>query len=266
MRRVALVVAFLLVCGSRPATTQDVFHSTQSANLPTAEIYPQGSWLFEISHRFGTPISNGAQDLWGLDGPVANRLGLTYSAADRVAIGVQRSNLEDNLELNAKVGLWAGGGDQLPLKVAAMAGVAWNTQVFEVDGAEDNEMQAYAQLILNALLGDRLAVGVVPTYLRNPRLRDFEADDAFALGLHGQLFLTPSISLLVEWLVSEERPQQENDAGLFGIEFETRGHFFKLLVGNQYRLNPTQFLAGSRTRFEPDEWMFGFNIQRLLPF
>ncbi len=265
MRRAASAALALCAWGVLPLSAQDVFHSTQAANLPTAEIYPQGSWLFEISHRFGTPISNGAQDLWGLDGPVGNRLGLTYSPSDRVALTLQRSNLEDNLELAAKVGLWSGGND-LPVKVAAMGGVAWNTQVFEVEGAEDNEAQLYAQLIVNAAVGDRLAVGVVPTYLRNPRLRDFEADNALAVGLHGQLRLNGSISFLVEWLISEGRPEFENDAGLFGFEIETRGHFFKLLVGNQYRLNSTQFLAGTPARFEPDEWMFGFNIQRLLPF
>jgi hypothetical protein len=31
-------------------------------------------------------------------------------------------------------------------------------------------------------------------------------------------------------------------------------------------MNPTQFLGGSNVSFEPDEWRFGFNITRLLPF
>jgi hypothetical protein len=40
-----------------------------------------------------------------------------------------------------------------------MAGVAWNTQLAVVEGSEDNEMQAYGQVILNALVGDRIALG-----------------------------------------------------------------------------------------------------------
>jgi hypothetical protein len=265
MRRIALGLIVVAVWCA-PAHAQDVFHSTQSANLPNAVIMPQGSWLFEISHRFNTPVSNGASALWGLDGPVFNRLGLTYSASDRVAIGVQRTNVQDNLELNAKVGLWSSDEGSLPVEVAVMGGVAWNTQVTVVDGAEDNEVQAYGQLILNALLGDRVAVGLVPTYLYNPRILDFDEDGGVALGLVGQLYATSSMSLFVEWLVSEERVDQENDAATFGVELETRGHFFKLLLTNQVRLNPTQYLGGTPTEFEPDEWRFGFNIQRLLPF
>jgi hypothetical protein len=265
MRRIALALALVVVASPR-AFAQDVFHSTQSANLPTALVMPQGSWLFEISHRFDTPISDGASALWGLDGPVRNRLALTYSVIDRVALGVQRSNFDDNVDVNVKVGALSLSRARFALETAAIGGVAWNTQVFEVDGAEDNEMQAYGQLAVNARIGTRIALGVVPTYLYNPRLRDFDEDNAFALGVNGQFYFTDSMSLLGEWLVGEKRPEQEKDAATFGLEIETRGHFFKLLVTNQAVLNPTQFLAGTPTPFEPDEWRLGFNIQRLLPF
>jgi hypothetical protein len=116
------------------------------------------------------------------------------------------------------------------------------------------------------MLGGTVAVGVVPTYLRNPRILDVEAENAFVLGINAQAYLTEALSLLAEWIVSEERPDLENDAATFGLEIETRGHHFKLLVTNQARMNPAQVLAGTPTAFEPDAWRFGFNITRLLPF
>jgi hypothetical protein len=264
--RALLALVFVLLTAT-DSSAQQIFHSGQSANLPTAEILPQGSWLFEISHRFDAPFSNGSSDLWGLDGPAYNRLGLAYSAHDRVQLGILRSNVEDNTELNAKVALWAGGGDALPVKLATMGGVAFNTQVFELAGAEDNEVQLYGELLINALLGDRFALGLVPALLHNQRLRDVDAHPALVVGVHGQLYLTPSTSVLGEWLVTPERTDLEHDPATFGIEFQTRGHFFKLLVTNQAaRLNPTQVLGGTRTEFTPDEWRAGFNITRLLPF
>ena len=63
---------------------QRVFHSTQSANLPTTETLRGGNWLFEISHRFSPRISEGVGALWGLDGPVYNRLGLSFAPALRI--------------------------------------------------------------------------------------------------------------------------------------------------------------------------------------
>lgn len=265
-RRLLWVGAALVMAAPAQAGAQAVFHSHQAANLPTAETLAAGSWLFEISHRFDTPFSEGVDALWGLDGPVRNRFGLTYAPTGSLMLTVQRSNFEDNVDLSAKLSVYEGGPSGPPVEVALLGGVAWNTQVFETEGAVDNESQLYAQLIVNAMLGGRVAVGVVPTLLRNPRIRDVDTDNAFVLGLNGQAYLTDAVSALVEWIVSEERPDQEHDAATFGIELETRGHHFKLLVTNQARMNPTQALGGSPTGFEPDEWRFGFNITRLLPF
>ena len=256
----------LVLAAPAQAGAQAVFHSHEAANLPTAETLPSGALVFEISHRFDRAVSEGADAFWGLDGPVLNRLGLVYAPTNSLMLGVLRSNFEDNVELNAKWSVFEGGAGALPAEVAVMGGVAWNTEPTEVEGAEDNESQLYAQLIVNAMLGGRFAVGVVPTYLRNPRIRDLESQNAFVLGLNGQLYVSDAVSFLGEWIVSEERAGLENDAGTFGIELETRGHHFKLLVTNQARMNPTQHLGGTPSNFTPDEWRFGFNITRLLPF
>lgn len=247
-----------------------VFHSTQSANLPTAETLRRGELLFEISHRFQPPMSDGAKALWGLDGPVTNRLGLAFAVTDRVMLGVLRSNLQDNVELDGKVRLWEGGRASVPVMVGAMGGVAFNTQIPEDAGYDGNETQAYAQLIVNALVAGRLALGAVPTWLHNPRIADSTADDAFVLGLNGQLYLSSMASVFGEWVASGARPDYTDDtltlddAVTLGLELETGGHFFKLLVTNSTRLDPTQMLPGTRYSFTPHQWRFGFNITRLL--
>jgi hypothetical protein len=269
MRRIlsfALGALGVLAISSASASGQEIFRSVQSANLPTAEILPRGSWLFEVSHRSVNPFSEGADELWGLDGPMVNRLGLAYSAHDRVQLGILRTNFLDNVELNAKAGLWSGGSEALPVKVAAMGGVSWNTDVTVTPTVEENEMQAYGQLIVNVLLGERFAVGAVPTLLYNPRLADPDSESAFFVGLNGQAYLTPSISVLVEWVMGDANAETPEDPITFGIEFNTGGHVFKLVSTNQSRMNPAQLLGGAAVEFEPEEWMFGFNITRLLPF
>jgi len=250
-----------------PATPPiTVFHSTQAANLATAETMRKGEWLVEISHRFLPPVSDGSSALWGLDGPVFNRLGLAYAVTDRVMVGVLRSNLTDNLELDAKARLFEGGRDAVPFMVGVMGGWAWNTEVPDSPEYDSNEGQAYAQLIVDALVGKRLALGVVPTYLYNPRIEDESATSAFVLGLNGQVYLSPMVSFLGEWVVSESRPGLEHDAGTFGIELETGGHFFKLVLTNTARMNPTQHLGGTPYAFSAHELRLGFNITRILSF
>lgn len=246
-----------------------VFHSPQSANLPTAETLRGGEWLFEISHRFLPAVSEGADALWGFDGPVYNRLGLAFAPMDRLLIGIVRSNLDDNLDLNAKVRIAEGGRGSIPWMIAAAGGVAFNTEA--PVGADDNEMQAYGQAVLNVLLGQRFAVGVVPSVLYNPTIKFVPTEVDFALGLNGQVYVSQHVSFLAEWVVSPTHPDVDSadleyDSGSFGIELETGGHFFKVLLTNQVRMNPTQYLAGAPNPFEADEWRVGFNITRLLHF
>lgn len=261
------VVTAMLFAGPSVVEGQRIFHSTQSANLQTTETLRSGNWLFEISHRFSPPISNGSESLWGFDGPVNNRFGMAWSPANGFLVGVQRTNLEDNFELYGKARLLEGTAGNVPLAVAVMAGGAWNTQVAELQGAEDGEFQAYAQFIANALLLDeKLAVGVVPSWIYNPRLRDVETLNSVAVGLAAQWYLSSSMSLLGEWIFSETVTDSENDSGTFGMEFETRGHFFKLVITNQDRMHPTQYLPGSMNPFNADNLRLGFNIVRLLPF
>ena len=181
-------------------------------------------------------------------------------------VGVVRTNIDDNLELNAKARLLDGGTESIPVMIGVKGGFAWNMSDPGESGAGDNESQAYAQVILNALIGDRLGVGLVPTVLRNPRIQDAEPETTFALGVHGQAYISEQVSLLGEWIISRRQPDLEHDSGTLGIELETGGHFFKIVLTNQYRMNPTQVLGGTPYQFKPRYWRLGFNVTRLLTF
>ncbi len=243
-----------------------VFHSPQSANLPTAETLLQGEWQFEISHRFLPPFSAGSDALWGLDGPVYNRLGLAFAFHDRGMVTLQRTNLDDNLDLNIKVRVFEAEPGETPVMLAVIAGTAWNGDAPLLLDGSTRAWQYYGQLTANVMLGGRFALGVVPSFLRNPRLDAAQVQNTFSLGILGQLYLSQHVSVLGEWNVSEERIGQEYDAGTFGIELETGGHFFKIMASNSVRLNPAQFVAGTPFSFDPDELRFSFNITRLLQF
>ncbi len=250
---------------TRPPPT--IFHATQGLNLPTARPLGQGEFLFEIAHRFVPPIRDAENALFGLDGPVRYRLGLSYGITDALYVRLIRSNVDDNLDLSGTVRLLQGHAP-LPFQVALAGGVAWNT---EVPGVDDGTTQGHVEAILSAGVGTRLALGVVPAVVWNPLVRVEDEDAAFSVGLMAQVYLTDVVSIVGEWTLTEDRVDpvdgtDMSDPASLSVELETGGHFFRVGVTNSLRLNPAQHLVGASQPFEPDEWRLAFNITRVLRF
>lgn len=246
-----------------------VFRSTQTFNLPTAETLQQGLWEFEISHRFLPALSSGTRGLWGLDGPVYMRLAMGYAITDNMIATLARSNYRDNVDLSLKVKALQIKSSFLATVVALQAGVGWNTQVLELpdrSSSDSRNRQYYAQLILNTQLHKKLAFGVVPSYLYNFAILSDDIEHTFVVGLYGQWYLGSLFSVLAEWNFSQAGFYYPNDAISLGIELGTGGHFFKILVTNSTALNPSQFLPGATTDFSTDQWRLGFNVTRILDF
>lgn len=243
-----------------------LFHSTHAVNLPTAEVMQQGNLEFEISHRFVPTIADGAKTLWGFDGPANIRLALGYAYSDKGYVTLGRSNVHDNLDLNVKHQLLAFRNDVLPLLLAVRAGAAWNSDVPDRDAGDPDNFQYYAQLILNTMYDGRFALGVVPSYVENSHILCAERQYSFVLGLHAQYYITDVFNVLAEWTPTVSGWRTRHNTVAFGIELETGGHFFKVILTNNDLLNPTQVLAGATDSFNDGDWHIGFNITRLLAF
>jgi hypothetical protein len=244
----------------------ELFHSTQAVNLPTATTMQQGNFEFEISHRFIPTIKDGSESLWGFDGPVNIRLALGYAWSDDGVVTLGRSNVQDNLDLNVKHKLFGIRHEVMPLLVAARAGLAWNTEVPGRDTWDSDNAQWYMQLMVNAMYGERFALGIVPSYLHNSHLPCPDVQYSFTLGVHAQYYITDVFNVLLEFNPTVTGWRTAHNPVSFGIELETGGHFFKVILSNSDLLNPSQFLAGAGNNFNDGEWHIGFNITRLLTF
>ncbi|MCZ7556914.1 MAG: DUF5777 family beta-barrel protein [Bacteroidia bacterium] len=244
----------------------ELFHSTHAVNLPTATTMQQGNFEFEISHRFIPTIKDGSTTLWGFDGPVNIRLALGYAWSDDGVVTLGRSNVQDNLDLTVKHKLLAIRHEVMPLLVAARAGLAWNTDVPGTDTWDTDNAQWFAQLILNTMYDERFALGIVPSYLNNSHLPCPERQYSFTLGVHAQYYITRVLNVLLEWNPTVTGWRSGHNPLSVGVELETGGHFFKVLLSNSTLLNTTQFLAGAGSSFNDGELHIGFNITRLLTF
>lgn len=247
---------------SRPEL--QLFHSQHAFNLPTAEMLRKGEMEFEISHRFLPTVKEGMEYFYGLDGPVNMRFALSYALTNRWQLALGRGNVTDQIDLQVKhkaVQLLSGA---LPVLAGVQAGAAWNSRVPGRDNGDPNNFQFYGQLIFNTVYAKKLGLGLTPTYLYNKDIYAADRQDAVTLGSYVQYWLGPSFSLCTEWIPIVSGKRYSHNTFSFGMEMETGGHFFKIVVTNNTSLNSAQVHAGADSRAGADSWRLGFMITRLL--
>lgn len=240
-----------------------LFRSGQAFNLPTTETLQKRNLELEISHRFFPPVhENNA--LYGLDGPVAMRIGLNYALTDRLLFGTAVSNATNAYDFKLKYKLLEIPRKGLPVVVGLQGGFGWNTAVYGRTKGDSKNFQAYGQLIVNTLLGKRLGIGLVPSILTNGDVADsVTSERSLSVGGYLRFEVTRGFGLMGEWSPVVNGYRRGHNPAALGMEVNTGGHFFKILLTNSTWLNPSQYLAGSDYRFQADEWRLGFNITRL---
>jgi hypothetical protein len=241
-----------------------LFHSTQSINLPTSETLQKGDLFFEISHRFIPTIKSGSKELWGFDGPANIRLALGYAFSDNSILTLGRSNLDNNFDLSFKHFLFESKIFSLPLTSSLLIGGSWNSDVNYSYENDFDLFQFYGQLIFNTMIEKKLGIGLVPSYLYNSHVQCKTTEYSFTLGSYMQFYFNDMYSFIVEWNPTVTGWRQDYNPVSFGFEIETGGHFFKIILTNSSDLNASQFLAGADKKFSDGDLRFGFNIIRIL--
>ncbi len=253
----------------------ELFHGTQTANFPTTESLQKGNLMYEISHRFLPSIKDGYDALYGLDGPARIRFALGYGITDKLMVTFGRSNNTDNLDLQLKQKLFQIYSKKNPVVISVLAGISWNTEVppgINRDRGDGDNFQYYGQLVFNTMLFDKkLGIGIVPSYLQNSFIYAIEKQHTFTLGTYLQYYFNRMWSLWIEYnpvitgyrgrIRLDETGKSHNSLAI-GVDIETGGHIFHVMVTNNARLNPSQYLVGADRSVSDDLWRLGFGILR----
>ena len=240
-----------------------LFHSIQAFNLPTTETLQKGDMQFEMAHRFTMPVSSDWSGAYGLDGSVIMNIGLTYALTDKLMLILTRSNLEGNVEIRSKYKVLEFNNTYLPTVAALQAGLAYNGKPVGIVKNTGDKFQYFGLAIFNTMYKKKIAIGVVPSYLYNSYIYCKDKQYSFTVGEYAQYYVSPLWSLLLEVNSTVTGWRNRYNSFACGIEVETGGHFFKILIGTNTHPNYSQYLAGAPDSFNSKYWHLGFNLTRL---
>jgi len=252
---------------SKPEAVTATFKGSRLVNGQTIETRHKGELEFIFAHRFGR-VNDGAYELFGLDQAFV-RIGLEYGVTDKLSAGFGRNSVDKTMDGYLRYKLICQKQNGTPITITAFTSAAVRISPKKEDATYDitleDRMSYTSQLLIARKFTSALSLQLMPTLVhRNTVDQSKEKNDQFALGLGGRLKVSRSVSLNTEYYYRFDVPaanQYYNALG-FGIDIETGGHVFQLVLTNTRGLTERAYLTETSGNFFDGDIHLGFNVTR----
>lgn len=223
---------------------------------------------FIISHRFGR-VNLGFDELFGLDQSNI-RFSLEYGLNDNLTAGFGRSSFEKIYDSFLKYSLikQKTGETPFPFAVSLFGSVAVKTlKDYDPDDKRSFQESLFyvGQVLIARKVSESFSFQLTPTYIhRNTVKIDADPHDIFAVGMGSRIKLSKRVSLNGEYYYSfnESTSINAKNSLAFGVDIETGGHVFQLILSNAITMIEKSFIAETTGNFFGGDIHLGFNISR----
>jgi hypothetical protein len=266
MKKLFSTLLFIYVCSLVYAQTEEkvnnVFQGTRFINGQSANLADKGELMVLIQHRFGS-IDGGLYELFGLD-QASMRLGFEYGFGDNFNLGIGRSTYMKTYDLFGKYKVLQQTNEFPVTLVITGAGSVPTLRDYFPDVYDNfsdklslNGQVHIARTFNN--IGIQLSPGIMQTgYL----LSENEKLSFFTLGMGGSLKLGEKVSGNVEYLHRFASEIDLQKTFSLGVDIDTGGHLFQLIVSNSQRMFDQAIYSHSNGDWTEGVIFFGFNLIR----
>ncbi len=248
------------------------FKGTRILNGHSIENRKKGILEFVISHRFGR-VNLGADELYGLDQSNI-RFAFEYGLSDNLMVGIGRSSFEKTYDSFFKYKLLKQSTDKnsFPFAISLFGSAAYRSIDDFEPGNEPsfNERLSYTtQVLIARKFSPGFSLQITPSYIhRNSVKINEDPHGIFAIGIGSRVKLTQRISINGEYHYTVN-PLESIDATnslAFGVDIETGGHVFQIILSNSITMIEKSFITESTDDFFEGDVHLGFNISRAFQF
>lgn len=272
----------LLEKETKPGTTYATatFKSTRIVNGHSVQQMKKKQLEFRVSHRFGE-LNTGSYNFWGLDQGTIH-LDLEYGLTDWLEFGIGRSTYEKTADAFAKVSILrqSSGEKNMPVQLSYMSSteiIGLNT----IPAMQQNftsRMSFINQILVARKFNESLSLQLTPTFIhRNLVPTELERNDLFAMGIGGRYKLTKRMAFNIEYYYvyrANESAISQSDPNhikyynplSIGIDIETGGHVFQIMLTNSTPMREGGFIGKTRGSWSDGGVHLGFNISRVFSF
>jgi len=251
------------------------FKHTHVVDGQSVETLPAHVLDFRILHRFG-PLSSGIYNFFGLDyAPFNVKIAFDYGFSDQFMAGVAHGGYDKTYDafLKYRVLRQSTGAVNTAVSVTLVGTVSIGTlRPDQIDpavkldsGAVIHRASGVFQVLIARKFSEGFALQIMPTFVHADNISFYHPHhDIWAIGIAARQKISKRINFNAEYyyqLPGTQAPGAHN-ALSFGMDINTGGHVFEILVTNSIGTTEKQFITETTGRWGHADALFGFNISR----
>ncbi len=244
------------------------FKGLQICNMQSTKLAAKGEWYMLVSHRFGD-LKQGFNNFFGLDNALT-KIGGIYGVTDWLSLGASRQTYNKTYELTAKYKFANQEIDGFPVTI-----VGYNTM--DINSAlkkslypklQFTDRLAFTtQLLVSRKFSDKFSLELAPIYVHKNLYDDIlEQKNLFLVGAGVRYKVAKRMSVNLEYAARVSMPEgftspYHNPLSV-GLDIETGGHVFQLVVSNSQPMNDVAVFSNASGNWDGGSLYFGFNMYR----
>ncbi|MDR3680127.1 MAG: DUF5777 family beta-barrel protein [Flavipsychrobacter sp.] len=249
------------------------FKATRIIDGSSVENLGYGILDFRIDHRFGQ-LNQGSQNFFGID-DATTKLALDYGITKWLMVGIGHSVLNKEDDGFAKIKLWSQKTIGMPVTISYVGAMSVQTTPAPTVPAGDkwnasNRLYFTNQVLIARKFSDRISLQLMPTIVHYNLVDSTKfSNNTIALGIGGRIKVSKRIAITGEYYCRLTdanllyNGQQTYNALSVGIDIETGGHVFQLVLTNSQGLTERTFIGQTTDSWSKGALHFGFNISRV---
>ena len=249
------------------------FKATRIIDGSSVENLGAGILDFRIAHRFGQ-LNQGVQNFFGID-DATTKIALDYGITKWLMIGIAHDVLNKEDDGFAKLKLYSQKTGGMPITISYVGAVSIQTSPAPSIPAGDtwyasNRFYYTNQVLAARKFSDRISLQIMPTIVHYNFVDSTKfSNNTFAIGLGGRIKVSKRIAITGEYYYRLNNTDmlyngaKTYNALSLGIDIETGGHVFQLMLTNSQGLTERSFIGQTTDSWSKGALHFGFNISRV---
>lgn len=244
------------------------FKGLQIGNMQSTKLAAKGEWYMLVSHRFGD-LTEGLDNFFGLDNALT-KIGGLYGATKWLTLGASRQTYNKIYELTAKYKLANQEIDGFPVTIVGYNTMDINSalKTSEFPNLQFTDRLAFTtQLLISRKFSEKFSFEVAPIYVHKNLYDDIvEQKDLFLVGAGARYKIAKRLSINLEYAARVSLPEEfvspYHNPLTVGLDIETGGHVFQLVVSNSQPMNDVAVFSNTSGDWNGGSIYFGFNMYR----